>query len=139
MKFSVEDFFSKCDQIRSFLRIRAHLLKKSLTENFIFFAVPIYRWYVQIKGKAWQNIFTFADINSKHLIFLTLNVGLICILLLCILFISILFLLLRFTNCFKTQNAQHITQQLALVYTNLGRKYFKIYELEYTYCQYFKK
>ena len=38
-KFSVKDFFSKCDQIRSFLRICSHLLKKSLTENIIFCAV----------------------------------------------------------------------------------------------------
>ena len=36
MKFSVKDFFSKCEQIRSFLRICSHLLKKFLTENFIF-------------------------------------------------------------------------------------------------------
>ena len=36
MKFSVEDFFSKCDQIRSFLQIGSYLLKKSLMENFIF-------------------------------------------------------------------------------------------------------
>ena len=39
MKFSIKDFFSKCDQIRSFLRIWSHLLKKSLMENFIFCAV----------------------------------------------------------------------------------------------------
>ena len=39
MKFSIKDFFSKCDQIRSFLRIWTHLLKKSLIENFIFCAV----------------------------------------------------------------------------------------------------
>ena len=39
MKFSIKDFFSKCDQIRSKLRIWSHLLKKSLTENFIFCAV----------------------------------------------------------------------------------------------------
>ena len=32
----MKDFFSKCDQIRSFLRIWSHLLKKSLMENFIF-------------------------------------------------------------------------------------------------------
>ena len=31
MKFSVKNFFSKCDQIRSFLRIWSHLLNKSLT------------------------------------------------------------------------------------------------------------
>ena len=39
MKFSIKDFFSKCDQIRSFLWIWSHLLMKSLTENFIFYAV----------------------------------------------------------------------------------------------------
>ena len=39
MKFSVKDFFGKCDQIRSFLRIWSHLLKKSLMENFIFCAM----------------------------------------------------------------------------------------------------
>ena len=39
MKFSIKDFFSKCDQIRSFLRIWSHLLKKYLMENFIFCAV----------------------------------------------------------------------------------------------------
>ena len=39
MKFSMKDFFSKCDQIRSFLWIWSHLLKKSLMENFIFCAV----------------------------------------------------------------------------------------------------
>ena len=41
MKFSIMDFFSKCDQIRSFLRIWSHLLKKSLMEKFIFCAVPV--------------------------------------------------------------------------------------------------
>ena len=39
MKFSIEDFFSKCDQIRRNLRVESHLLKKSLVENFIFCAV----------------------------------------------------------------------------------------------------
>ena len=36
MKFSSNDFFGKCDQIRSFLQICSHLLKKSLLENFTF-------------------------------------------------------------------------------------------------------
>ena len=35
MKFSIKDFFSKCDKIR----IWTHLLKKSLMENFIFCVV----------------------------------------------------------------------------------------------------
>ena len=39
MKFFIKDFFIKCDQIRSFLRIWWHLLKNSLMENFIFCAV----------------------------------------------------------------------------------------------------
>ena len=33
MKFSSKNFFCKCDQIRSKLRIWLHLLKKSLMEN----------------------------------------------------------------------------------------------------------
>ena len=36
MKFSIKDFSSKCDHIRSQLRIWSYLLKKSLMENFIF-------------------------------------------------------------------------------------------------------
>ena len=39
MKFSIKYYFSKCDQIRTFLRIWSHLLKKSLMENFIFCAM----------------------------------------------------------------------------------------------------
>ena len=39
MKFSIKDFFSKCDQILKKLRIWSNLLKKSLMENFIFCAV----------------------------------------------------------------------------------------------------
>ena len=39
MKFSIKDFFSKCDQIRRKLQIWSRLLKKSLTENVIFCAV----------------------------------------------------------------------------------------------------
>ena len=39
MSFSIQDFFSKCDQFRSFLWIWSRLLKKSLMEKFIFCAV----------------------------------------------------------------------------------------------------
>ena len=41
MVFSIKDFFSKCDQIRCKLPKWLHLLKKSLTENFIFGEVTI--------------------------------------------------------------------------------------------------
>ena len=39
MKFSIKNFFGKCDLIRNFLWIWSHLLKKSLTEIFIFCGV----------------------------------------------------------------------------------------------------
>ena len=39
MRFSIKDFFSKCDQIHSFLRIWSHLLKKSFMKSFIFCAL----------------------------------------------------------------------------------------------------
>ena len=45
MKFSIKDFFSKCDQISSFLRILLHLQKKSLIINFIF-CVVYEQWYL---------------------------------------------------------------------------------------------
>ena len=35
MKFAIKNFVSKCNQIRNFLRIWSHLLKKYLVENFI--------------------------------------------------------------------------------------------------------
>ena len=41
MKFSIKGFSSKCGQIRRFLQIRSHLLKKFLMKNFIFCLVMI--------------------------------------------------------------------------------------------------
>ena len=55
MKFFIKDFFGKCDQIRSYLQIWSHLLKKSLMENFIFRAVKkfhISRWF-KLEVKKW--------------------------------------------------------------------------------------
>ena len=46
MKFSIKDFFSKCDQIISFLQIWSHLLKKSLMENFIFCALKVFDKFI---------------------------------------------------------------------------------------------
>ena len=39
MKFSIKDFFSKCDQICR--KLGSHLLEKSLMENFIFCVVGV--------------------------------------------------------------------------------------------------
>ena len=44
IKFSIKDFFSKCDQVCCFLRIWSHLQKKSWMGNFIFCAVPSKTW-----------------------------------------------------------------------------------------------
>ena len=44
MKFSINDFFSKCDQIQRKLQICSHLPNKSLIENFIFLCIVI-RFY----------------------------------------------------------------------------------------------
>ena len=51
MNLFIEDFFSKCDQIRRKLRIWSHLLKKFLIENFIFFAMIHRTVYNHIAGK----------------------------------------------------------------------------------------
>ena len=46
VEFSIKDFSSKCDQIRSFLRIWSHLLEKSLMEN-LGFCVVLELYYCQ--------------------------------------------------------------------------------------------
>ena len=64
MKFSIKDFFSKCDQIRSFLQIWLHLLKKSLIENFIVCAMVIAEnhWFLY---KSSNNSFSSNNSLSK--------------------------------------------------------------------------
>ena len=39
MKFSIKDFFSKCDHIHKKIRIWSRLLKKYLMKNFICYAL----------------------------------------------------------------------------------------------------
>ena len=52
-----KDFFSKCDQIRSKLRISSYLLKKSLTENFIFVQCKIKGEILNFETTSWTKIF----------------------------------------------------------------------------------
>ena len=61
MNFSTKDFFSKCDQIRRFLRIWSHLLKKSLVEKFIFWAMVL----VQRSPDTPERLERPLDINVK--------------------------------------------------------------------------
>ena len=74
MKFSIKDFFTKCDQSRSFLdmslhkkrklRIWSHLLKKSLMENFIFCAVKYTAHEPHISVLRWVS-FNFLMVHSE--------------------------------------------------------------------------
>ena len=62
MKFSIKDFFSKCDQIHSFLVDFVIFTEEILMEN-IFFAVcnshqqlpPEYDWLMKIDSKGYVN------------------------------------------------------------------------------------
>ena len=64
MKISIKGFFSKCDQIRSFLRIWSHLLNKLLLKDFIFCAVrkyiydvaKPYLYLLDVRTDGWQVI-----------------------------------------------------------------------------------
>ena len=58
MKFSIQDFFSKCDQIR----IWSHLLKKSWMENFIFCAV-FFKAYFKVFCRV-----DFFDVTAKNVL-----------------------------------------------------------------------
>ena len=64
MKFSIKDFFSKRDQIPSFLQIWSHLLKKSLMENFIFCAVVSISQEVIIL--LWNYFITLVNTHLNH-------------------------------------------------------------------------
>ena len=55
MKFFIKGFFSKCDQIRSFLRMWSHLLKKSLMGNFISVQCKFLNWYVYLIRGEWNH------------------------------------------------------------------------------------
>ena len=52
MTFSLRIFFSKCHQIRSFLRIYSHSPEKSLMENFIFCCSVVK--YLLLQGIRWN-------------------------------------------------------------------------------------
>ena len=64
MKFSIKDFFSKCDQIRRKLRIWSHLLMKSLMENFIFCAVVVIT-AVKNREKSCSIFLGFAKVSDR--------------------------------------------------------------------------
>ena len=60
MTFSIKDLFSKYDQIRRKPRVWSHLLKKSLMENFIFFAVRL-----SCIAMGWWVIYEYLEYSRK--------------------------------------------------------------------------
>ena len=62
-KLSIKDFFSKCYQIRHFLRIWPHLLKKSLTENLVFCTLG----YIVFPGMNELNHFAFTKFADDEI------------------------------------------------------------------------
>ena len=79
IKFSIKDFFSKCDQIRRKLRIWSHLPKKSLMENFIFCAVRIVEilqtqdYKKSLKFIKVRSSTQLADSKNNHLQYILVN------------------------------------------------------------------
>ena len=64
-KFSIKEFFSKCDQICRKLRIWSHLLKKSLMKNFIFCVVYKNRKSYYKNGGSYKKGNNFEKSKSK--------------------------------------------------------------------------
>ena len=70
MKFFVKSFLSKCKQIRRKVQICLYLLKKSLTENFIFYAVQIFeRNKANLKLKSFLILLVLWRLPIMQLIF----------------------------------------------------------------------
>ena len=63
MKFSIRDFFSKCDQIRRRLRIWSDLLKKSVLESLIFV-----QWLIMyFRGRNFRDFRDFCSFSRNFL------------------------------------------------------------------------
>ena len=62
-KFSINNFLSKCDQIRRKVRNWSHLLKKSLMENFIFRTVVEVVYLASTKHVQFQTISRLVHFN----------------------------------------------------------------------------
>ena len=68
MKFSIKDFFSKCDQIHRKLRIWSHLLVKSLMEKFIFCAVQSTASEETVDPSSHSNIYFSVEVDHETVI-----------------------------------------------------------------------
>ena len=75
IKFSIKDFFSKCDQVHKKLRIWSHLLKKSLMEN-IFLAVLfcLFKFVDSLSSVFWSIPSSFCVLHSSYKLLLAFEV-----------------------------------------------------------------
>ena len=67
IKFSIKDFFSKCEQIRRKFRVWSYILEKSLMENFSFSAVNLTIARISLKSDISQQILTCSKSTIKIL------------------------------------------------------------------------
>ena len=67
IKFSIKDFFSKCEQIRRKFRVWSYILEKSLMENFSFSAVNLTIARKSLKSDISQQILTWSKSTIKIL------------------------------------------------------------------------
>ena len=68
MKFSIKDFFSKCDLISRKMRILSHLLKKSLMKKFIFVQCMRFLAFCVRYCQVVQKIFEYSHSYSNTLL-----------------------------------------------------------------------
>ena len=73
MKFSIQNIFSKCDQIRKKLRIWSHLRKKSLIEDLVFCAVLFFIFRISFVLYSDLHFFNLFVPNAPFLYPLTLR------------------------------------------------------------------
>ena len=59
MKISFKDFFSKCAQIRSFLRIWLRLLTKEIFDGILHFLCSV--WFLRYVINIWKEIIILGD------------------------------------------------------------------------------
>ena len=65
IKFSIKNFFSKCDQIRNFQQIWSHVLKKSLMESLNFCAL---RGVFRAMSNIYVKLFYKNNVHFKNLV-----------------------------------------------------------------------
>ena len=69
LKICFKDFFGKCDQIHSFLKIWSHLLEKFLMENFFFFCsvISLHKQYIPKRWAAYRFLCAIRNNDANNM------------------------------------------------------------------------